>query len=306
MEQHSIPQQISSYEFKLVGEMTLKQFLKAAVGIVLALMINATGLVFFIKYPLVLALGGGGLALAFVPFEDRPLETWILSFLKSIYTPTILIYKKRADKNWLNIDYTRAKFIEEEKEEEEKAIPMKNKSKVAEFIDSLPSVKRADEEGENLESGIKNLDLKTKNQEMGEQKLVTSNKIQEGAEQKTTDWRGAAANLGLKSEKLEATAKATFGSIPMPDIPDLPNLLVGMVTSKEGKIVDGAIVEILDNLGNPVRVLKTNPLGQFRTSTQLSDGKYLVVTEKEGFGFDRVEINLSGGIVEPIKIQALA
>jgi len=30
MEQHPIPQQISSYEFKLVGEMTLKQFLKAA------------------------------------------------------------------------------------------------------------------------------------------------------------------------------------------------------------------------------------------------------------------------------------
>ena len=36
MEQHAIPQQISNYEFKLVGDMTLKQFLKAAAGIVLA------------------------------------------------------------------------------------------------------------------------------------------------------------------------------------------------------------------------------------------------------------------------------
>jgi len=46
MEQHPIPQQITSYEFKLVGEMTLKQFAKAAGGIILALLINATKLVF--------------------------------------------------------------------------------------------------------------------------------------------------------------------------------------------------------------------------------------------------------------------
>jgi len=36
MEQHPIPQQISSYQFKLVGDMTLAQFGKAAGGIVIA------------------------------------------------------------------------------------------------------------------------------------------------------------------------------------------------------------------------------------------------------------------------------
>ena len=44
MAQHPIPQQISSYEFKLVGEMTLKQFLKAAAGVIIALLINSTKL----------------------------------------------------------------------------------------------------------------------------------------------------------------------------------------------------------------------------------------------------------------------
>jgi hypothetical protein len=305
MEQHPIPQQISSYEFKLVGEMTLKQFLKAAVGIVLALMINATGLVFFVKYPLVLAFGGGGLALAFVPFEDRPLETWILAFLKSIYVPTIFTYKKRADKNWLNIDYTRAKFIEEEKEGEERIIPIKNQSRVTEFINSLPSVKRV-EEDENQELSIKNQVLNIEKEEENNEKLEIKNENKEEIEGKIEDWREVKANLGLKSEKLEATASATFGAIPMPDIPDLPNLVVGMVTNHEGKIVEAAIVEIMDNTGNPVRVLKTNPLGQFRTSTQLSDGNYLIVTEKEGCKFDRVEISLTGKIVEPVKIQGLA
>ena len=90
----------------------------------------------------------------------------------------------------------------------------------------------------------------------------------------------------------------------MPDIPDLPNLIVGMVTDNEGKIVEGAIVEIQDSQGNPARVLKTNPLGQFKSSTQLTQGKYLIITEKEGYDFDRVSLDLTGQLVKPIKILA--
>ena len=93
MEQHPIPQQISSYEFKLVGDMTLKQFLKAAVGIVVAIFIYKTGLLVIFKWPLMLISAGVGLLLAFVPFEDRPLESWVLSFIKAIYSPTIYIYR---------------------------------------------------------------------------------------------------------------------------------------------------------------------------------------------------------------------
>ena len=143
MEQHPIPQQISSYEFKLVGEMTLKQFGKAAGGIILALIVNSSHLVFFIKWPLVFVFAAGGLALAFVPYQDRPLETWLLAFIKSIYNPTIYIYKKRAMKNWLDVDLSRnlAQIKAEEKEEEEKR-PVKERAKVKEFIESLPSVGR--------------------------------------------------------------------------------------------------------------------------------------------------------------------
>jgi hypothetical protein len=66
--------------------------------------------------------------------------------------------------------------------------------------------------------------------------------------------------------------------------------------------VEGAIVEIQDKDGNPNRVLKTNSLGQFRTSTQLTGGEYLIVTEKENMTFDRVRLVLSGQIVPPVKI----
>lgn len=259
MEQHPIPQQITSYEFKLVGEMTLKQFAKAAGGVILALIIHASPLVFFIKWPLIIIFAAGGLALAFVPFQDRPLEIWVAAFIKSIYSPTIYFYKKRKAANWLDIDLT--KNVKKD-EEVEVVVPQKEDKKVEEFIESLPSVGRETE------------------------------KVEEKTEP------------GLKKEKLEATGDAMFGAIPMPNIPDKPNLVVGMVLDKANKIVEGAIIELQDKDGNPARVLKTNQLGQFKTLSQLTDGNYLVVTEKKDLEFDRVEIYLEGKIVKPIRIIA--
>lgn len=305
MEQHAIPQQITSYEFKLVGEMTLKQFGKAAGGIIIALIINASPLVFFIKWPLIFIFAVGGLAMAFVPFQDRPLDVWLRAFIKSIYSPTIYIYQKKAQSNWLDIDLT--KQIDSDKEDKVKEeLPVKESHKVQEFIESLPSIEREDQV---IMSSKDDADLvektETKNQvimsqpDIGDTDLVEKT-VEETVEEETV----APANLDLKREKLEATGKAVFGEIPMPDLPEQPNLVVGMVTDSNGKIIEGAIVEIQDKEGNPSRVLKTNQLGQFKTSTQLAVGEYLVVTEKEGFNFDRVEVNLNNDIVKPIKIIA--
>ncbi len=306
MEQHAIPQQISSYEFKLVGDMTLKQFLKAAGGIIIALLINSSGLLFFIKWPLMLLFGAGGLALAFVPFQDRPLETWVLSFIKSIYSPTIYTYRRIGDGTMstrpvveIKKDLKGEKGLEMEKTEEEVKVRKKEEKKVFEFIGTLPSVKR---EAKIKETKPSMPILEPEPREpVVEKKVEVVPKIEEPIQE---DWRESETNLNLKTEKLEATGKALFGEIPMPNIPDVPNMIVGMVTSPEGKIVEGAIVEIQDESGNPSRVLKTNQLGQFKSSTQLANGRYLIITEKENFGFDRVNVDLTGGIVQPIKIIA--
>lgn len=302
MEQHPIPQQITSYEFKLVGDMTLKQFGKAAGGVIIALLINSSKLVFFVKWPLIFIFAAGGLALAFVPFQDRPLETWLMAFIKSIYSPTIYTYKKDIPENWLEIDLSKQLNNEEE---EEVVIPIKEDKKVKEFINSLPSIGRekieAEEEKEEIIKNPSPLDkLGASPLDKGDQ--TEKQEIVEIKEEKKEEV--VPVNLDLKKEKLGATGTAVFGEIPMPDIPDLPNLVVGMVLDLNYKIVEGAIVEIQDKDGNPSRVLKTNKLGQFKTLTQLSNGKYLVVTEKENLEFDRVEINLTGKIVEPIKILA--
>ena len=315
MEQHAIPQQISSYEFKLVGDMTLKQFMKAAVGIILAVLINATKLIVIVKWPLMLLVGGGGLLLAFVPFEDRPLETWIFAFIKSIYAPTIYTYKKRVSRNWLEIDSKKIgegdeaeqpikntnAFVSVTKQTEDNTVTGGNKLK--NFVESIKIIGTKENKTNGEKTEIKQNGVLIENRVIPEVKeqVKVENKVKVPTE---PDWRGQKVDLNLKTEKLGATGQVNFGAIPMPVRPEVPNVVVGMATSIDGKIIDGVIVEIQDKYGNPARVIKTNSLGQFRISTPLADGRYLIIAEREGYTFDRVNVDLTGQIVEPIRIIA--
>ncbi len=312
MEQHPIPQQITSYEFKLIGDMTIKQFGKAAGGIVIGLLIKASPLVFFVKYPLALASVGLGLAMAFVPFRDRPIEKWITGFLRSIYSPTLFIWKKRADPNWLDIDLSK-KLINNQNEEEEDR-PKKDFKKVEEFLNSIKNTKN------NVASWGQGLEMEEVDQPGGEAgKLISvqvepkKNTVEAGAvleqvkEEKKVESSTWNTGQGIKGreEGLKATGETVYGDIPMPDRPQLPNMLVGMVTLG-GKIVPDAIVDIKDMTGNTVRVLRTNMLGQFKTATPLAPGNYFITVENEGKTSSRVSVEINNQIKEPLKISAEA
>jgi len=303
MDQHAIPQQISSYEFKLVGEMTLKQFMKAGAGVGIALLLNSTKMLFLVKWILMIASVGIAFAFAFVPFEDRPLEHWIKMFFRAIFSPTIFLYQRGKKKAVSSVSL------------------INKTSKVKNSLGSFSGGLKIGSPKGKIISGATMDDVVSTIQNKGEEKVtkeevstttkrssinepVTVPPKEELVVKTEDDWRDKKANLNLKTEKLSATGKAVFGEIPMPDIPEIPNLIVGMITDAEGKIIEGAIVEIQDNNGNPSRVLKTNSLGQFKTSTPLSDGQYLIICDKENYSFDRVNVDLSGKIVAPIKIQS--
>lgn len=96
MQQHPVPQAITTYKFRLVGDMTLKQFLELAFGVVIAWLIFSSKINFFFKWTLGPFFGFLGFALAFVPVEDRPLDQWILNFFKAVYLPTQFIFKSQV------------------------------------------------------------------------------------------------------------------------------------------------------------------------------------------------------------------
>ena len=94
MEQHPVPQPLTSYEFRLVGDMTLKQFFKLASGVILALIVYGINPPAFIKWPLIILFVLIGVGMAFLPLEGRPLDVWIVAFFKRIYSPTQYLWKQ--------------------------------------------------------------------------------------------------------------------------------------------------------------------------------------------------------------------
>lgn len=108
MEQHAVPQDITGFKFKLVGDMTLKQFGELAGGAVLAYIFYASGLHPILKWPLVFTFGLLGFALAFLPIEERPLDIWLANFFRAIYQPTLYLWKKNPGLTVTNAAVTSA------------------------------------------------------------------------------------------------------------------------------------------------------------------------------------------------------
>src|SRR3989338_4544313 len=94
MESHPVPRQITSFEFKLIGFLTLRQFIYIAI-------FSALGVIFFYGIPIPLINVGTtivsvliGLAFAFIPYNERPLDVFIINFIKKLTRPTQYYYQK--------------------------------------------------------------------------------------------------------------------------------------------------------------------------------------------------------------------
>ncbi|MBI2036696.1 PrgI family protein [Candidatus Microgenomates bacterium] len=96
MDQHPIPQNITNFEFKLIGDMTIKQFAYLAGCVTLAYIFFLFPLHPFIKFPTIVFLVLLGVALAFVPVEGRPLDRWISNFIRALFSPSQYIFHKDA------------------------------------------------------------------------------------------------------------------------------------------------------------------------------------------------------------------
>lgn len=96
MEPHPIPQNVTDFQFRLVGDMTLKQFLYLAGGSGIAYLIFVLFAANYpyVAWPIIISSTFLGIAFAFLPIASRPLDYWLGAFLKAIYSPTKRVWKK--------------------------------------------------------------------------------------------------------------------------------------------------------------------------------------------------------------------
>lgn len=102
MDQHPIPQNVTGFQFKLIGAMTVKQFGYVAVGVIGAFIVYSLPikgvLGLFLKATLIPLFGASGAIIAFLPIDGRPVDVMAGNFLKALLSPNQYIYRKNANK----------------------------------------------------------------------------------------------------------------------------------------------------------------------------------------------------------------
>jgi len=95
MQEHPVPRQITTFEFKLIGELTIKQFGFLAFGIAIAVILYfLVPAILFLNLLIAAIPALLGIGFAFVPVNDRPMDIWLKNVFKRLLSPTQYFYHK--------------------------------------------------------------------------------------------------------------------------------------------------------------------------------------------------------------------
>lgn len=96
MQSHPVPQNITGFEFKLIGSLTLRQFGYIATAAIVIFILYSSKLPFFVVLLLGTPIGLFALALAFVNLNNMPFERWIAAFFHTVYSPNVRVWHREA------------------------------------------------------------------------------------------------------------------------------------------------------------------------------------------------------------------
>jgi hypothetical protein len=352
MEQHPVPQNISSYEFRLVGDMTLKQFFQLAGGVLVGIIFYQLPIAGIFKYPLVFVAVITGVLSAFVPFQGRPFNQWLVAFFRAIYSPTEYVWSPTPVNMAPPVDTTTVNTITSAKSQSQIFTGFSSffasilSQKSPQKIETTPNVvlsQPKDEVGSFIKEPTPIPIIPTPIPELEIIKPTTPTitpysvasivppkpevKINPPPIQPQPSNTQTPTSTPIDSPKPEA--KAVLKSVSFPGLPNIvpptstpapatkatpatpvtmptiPNVLAGIVTDSQNMAISGATVEIIDNhTGIPARALRTNRLGQFQIAIPLPVGSYIINTEKTGFVFEPVSVQVQNAIIDPIIVKS--
>lgn len=302
IQQHPLPQDISSYRFRLIGDMTIKQFGFLAAGIILAVVFYYSPLPFFFKYPIAFIFLVLGIGSAFVPVQGRPLDQWIIAFIKSIYSPTQYVWRQTSAETQAQTAVpptftTATKTTSTPKPASAPAAPAKQTPV------SLPEPSPSKQPTSTIQASPAPIPKPKPVSTPPTPPIKTEPQKEALAEPAPPPSIPTETPSPVALPKPDTREPAPHTTLPIPFTPTTPNTLVGLTLTPDGKILESVLVEILSQ-GLTIRATKSNRLGQFRFARPMENGRYQIAAEKPGYTFATYSIELKGKIISPLKIQA--
>lgn len=274
MEQHAIPRQITTFEFKLIGFLTIKQFIYLLIFIPLGLSVYAIFPVPILNIFLGLIVALIGVAFAFVPINDRPMEVWIRNLIKRLISPTQYFFKKQNPAIYF------LKGLVFTADPHRVMSHIDSQQKLSKYLSNKTPV-----DNQNKKQEISNLFTDSFSSLLGKKTVHPNNK---SPQPKADRPLGEVTNLTI-----QPNIKVPF--------------LSGLIKNYKQTALTGILVYIKKELtSDPIRILKTNSHGVFATYNPLSPSDYFfeIKDPKGNFFFDTIKIKVENINEKPIEIAS--
>lgn len=270
MEQHAIPRQITTFEFKLIGFLTLKQFIYLIIFFPIGYIVFRVLPIPLLNVLFGLIIAGIGVVLAFVPINDRPMEVWIRNFIKRLTGPTQYFFRKGNQ-------------------------PISFLSNLY-FVSDPHRVMTHIESQEKLAVYLAKTSPQT-------QTNNHKNAINTLLEKTTATLSGAKKNQG--EQLLQKTTKMTEAKLTASS-GGRPAFFTGVVKNHKLIPLPGILVYVKDGQGQTVRLLKTNPHGVFATFNPLLPTEYVfeIKDPNNNYFFDTMKINVEKQNLKPLEVYS--
>ena len=262
-----MPRQITSFEFKLVGFLTLKQFIYVVIFVPIGFIVFKLFPIPLINIVLAVLIGLIGPAFAFVPVNDRPLDVWIKNLIKRLTSPTQYIYNKKNPpiyflKNLFFIDDPHRVMTHVESQEKLAAYLAKTKANA-----TIPNLKK---------QSIATLLQKPKEALMDQKKSASTKPSGVPVVEK----KEHVSQISLSKPFFSGIVK-NHRLIPLP----------------------GILIYVKDEKGAVTRLLKTNPHGVFATFKSLPQSDYLFEFKdpKNTYFFDTMKLRIEDSNPKPLE-----
>ncbi|MEK7633608.1 MAG: PrgI family protein [Patescibacteria group bacterium] len=267
MDQHPIPRQITTFEFKLIGFLTIKQFVYLTIFIPIGVIVFYIFPVPILNIFLGIVVALIGVVFAFVPINDRPMEVWVRNLIKRLTSPTQYLYKKQNSAIYF----------------------LKNLV----FADDPHRVMSHIDSQQKLSKYLNNKDPS-----------ANQNKNEEISNLFTNSFSTLS---GKKINHQPSNIKTPPSTIkPQPSNIKVP-FLTGLIKNHKQIPLAGILVYIKkDPASEPIRILKTNSHGIFATYNPLPVFDYFFETKdpKGNFFFDTIKVKVENENVRPIEISS--
>ena len=143
MENHPIPQDITGFQFKLIGNMTIKQFAYLAAGVVIGWIIFVLPIISIVKISLAGISVLIGASFAFLPIEGRPMDLMISNFMKAVFFPTQFVYQKIGGHLWLPMPHIAQSQKQQQAQREAQNASLSGQA-LRDYLSALPKKSKSD------------------------------------------------------------------------------------------------------------------------------------------------------------------